>query len=230
MQTLTDEKMKKNVIIYAANLCEIDTFPPDLPVALERLTQIRKIAHPEARRKSLVAELLLCWAVRQFYPNMPPLARQTNPYGKPFFSALPNFHFNLSHSRDWVILGIADIPIGVDIEFCAQPKPQIVQRFFHPNEQNYFFSLPEADWQDGFYSLWVLKESAVKAFGLGMHFPFCRFSVSLPDLQLSNAPGHAQLALPKFYDTDYRLGICTLDSIPIKPAVHILSPETILCK
>lgn len=220
--------MKKTIAIYAVNLCGFETFPLDLPVASERLAQIRQISHPEARRKSLAAELLLCWAVRQFYPDIPPPIRQTNPYGKPFFAALPNFHFSLSHSRDWVVLGIADTPIGIDIEFCASPKPQVIQRYFHPAEQNYFFSLPAAAWQDGFYSLWVLKESTVKAFGFGMHFPFHCFSVSLPDLQLSGVPEHAQLALPIFHDRDYRLGVCTLGNTPIKPILQIIPMETIL--
>lgn len=37
-------------------------------------------------------------------------------YGKPVLKNYPTIHFNLSHAGDWVLCGIGDVSLGVDIE------------------------------------------------------------------------------------------------------------------
>ena len=36
-------------------------------------------------------------------------------YGKPYLRGYTNFHFNVSHSKDAIVCGVSDNPIGVDI-------------------------------------------------------------------------------------------------------------------
>ncbi len=151
-----------------------------LPIAPVRLSALMSLTHPGARLRSITSELLLSWAVRRLRPTripIPPI-RQNGAYGKPYFSENPAFQFSISHSHDWVVLAISNMPIGVDVERRGVNKPQIVQRCFHQAEQEFFFSLPETAQSAAFYDMWVLKESAVKALGTGMHFPFRSFSVS----------------------------------------------------
>ena len=37
-------------------------------------------------------------------------------YGKPYIPALPDMHFNISHSGRWIVCAVDSKPIGIDIE------------------------------------------------------------------------------------------------------------------
>lgn len=215
----------RKVSLFAARIAPIDPAAV-LPIASERLRQLEQIGHPAARLRSLTAELLLCHAVRTLRPSgipVPPV-RQTAAQGKPYFPENPAFQFSISHSDDWAVLAVSDVPLGVDLERLGAAKPQVVRRYFHPAEQDFFFSLPEIRQTDAFYALWVLKESAVKALGTGMHLPFHRFAVSLEPLRLDGFPCGTQLALPEFCDPAYRLGLCAFTDEPLEIALQVI-PE-----
>ncbi len=202
----------------------------ELPIAPVRLSALLSLTHPGARLRSITSELLLCWAVRRLHPMgipIPPV-RQNGPYGKPYLPENPEFQFSISHSHDWVILAIANIPIGVDLERRGVNEPQIVRRCFHQAEQEFFFSLPENAQSAAFYDMWVLKESAVKALGTGMHLPFHSFSVSLNPLSISGFPEHAQLSLPTFCDLSYHLGVCALTEEPLFITCEAISSQELL--
>lgn len=202
----------------------------ELPIAPERLSALMSIGHPGARLQSVTAELLLCWAVRTLRPADVPIppVRQVTPQGKPYFSENPTFQFSISHSRDWVVLAAANVPVGVDLEYCGANRPQIVRRYFHQAEQDFFFSLPDRAQTAAFYDMWVLKESAVKALGSGLHLPLRTFSVSLDPLSITDFPEHAQLSLPDFCDPEYRLGVCALTDAPLLTTCQTVSPQELL--
>lgn len=214
----------QKISLFAARIAPIDPNAA-LPIAPERLRQLEQIGHPEARLRSLTAELLLCHAVRTLRPAgipIPPV-RQTAAQGKPYFPENPAFQFSISHADSWAVLAVSDVPLGVDLERRGPAKPQVVRRYFHPDEQKLFFSLSEARQTDAFYALWVLKESAVKALGTGMHLPFRTFAVSLEPLRLSGFPCGAQLALPEFCDPAYRLGLCAFTGEPLQISLQVVS-------
>lgn len=202
-----------------------------LPISPARLADLARIRNPHAQNRSVGGELLLCWAVRQLRPqNVPiPPRRSMLPQGKPYFAENPGFHFSLSHSGCWAVLAVSDVPVGVDVERCGASRPHLVRRYFHPEEQAFFFSLPAHEQAQAFYQLWVLKESAVKALGTGMHLPFHTFAV-LPDAppQATGLPVQAALLLPDFCDPAYLLGVCALDTQEISAACRTLTLEEVL--
>jgi len=122
-----------------------------------------------------------------------------NPYGKP--SIKPGFidiplKFNLSHSENVSVCAIVlNHEIGVDIEYIRRKIDlNIPERFFTQYESAYIKSLAEEDRQKAFFRLWTLKESYIKAKGMGLSisldaFGFdidgqntlCRFHESLND-------------------------------------------------
>ena len=61
-----------------------------------RREKLASLRHPGARRLSLGAGLLLNYALRS--EGLPPTEYAVTEHGKPFFPALPDFCFNLSHS------------------------------------------------------------------------------------------------------------------------------------
>ena len=55
--------------------------------------------------------------------NMDDLHILKTPYGKPYFNKL-NLFFNISHSKDYFVIGISDSEIGVDIQLINDSTNQ----------------------------------------------------------------------------------------------------------
>ncbi len=83
------------------------------------------------------------------------------PYGK--LSAPGYSYFNLSHSGEYCILAKSDSKIGVDIERIGGNDMIAAPVVFTPRELTWMKNEP-----DRFYQLWTLKESLLKAIGMGM--------------------------------------------------------------
>jgi len=86
-------------------------------------------------------------------------------HGKP---ETPGCEFNLSHSGDWILLGMTDqAPIGVDVEIVRKRHVrEISERFFSEAEQARVGDDPFA-----MAEVWTAKESFLKAIGLGIRRP-----------------------------------------------------------
>lgn len=80
-------------------------------------------------------------------------------YGKP---CKDNYYFSLSHSNDYVVLGVSDSEIGVDIEMKRSRNPKLADYVFSDSEKA---ALKE---EMDFYRLWTSKESLVKYVGFGI--------------------------------------------------------------
>jgi 4'-phosphopantetheinyl transferase len=90
--------------------------------------------------------------------------------------------FNISHSRNFVIIALTrELPLGVDTEDCATREPplEIADRFFAPEEVSELRSLPAQRQLKRFFQYWTLKESYIKARGLGLAIPLDQFSFDL---------------------------------------------------
>ncbi|WP_258406407.1 4'-phosphopantetheinyl transferase family protein [Shewanella halotolerans] len=97
--------------------------------------------------------------------------------GKPVLSktffARSQLLFNLSHSGDYMFLAIAKSPrleLGVDIERLRQNTNihAILNHYFTRQEREALLALPSARQRERFFDLWALKESYIKAKGLGL--------------------------------------------------------------
>lgn len=77
--------------------------------------------------------------------------------GKPYFENGP--YFNISHSGKYVIMGISESEVGVDIEENSNKDMSALVRIFNESEAKMIKE--HAD----FYFLWCAKESLIKCFG-----------------------------------------------------------------
>lgn len=77
--------------------------------------------------------------------------------GKPYFENGP--FFNISHSGKYVIMGISESEVGVDIEENSDKDMSALVRIFNESEAKMIKE--HAD----FYFLWCAKESLIKCFG-----------------------------------------------------------------
>lgn len=120
------------------------------------------------------------------------------PQGKPYLSPNPNsIHFNWSHAGDLVLLGVmknSSQIIGVDIEVVSSRKDNIPNflasfkcvlssaEWAWINKREAIYEHPEFILQR-FFLIWTLKESFMKATGMGFLFGVERmdFYFELPD-------------------------------------------------
>ena len=121
-------------------------------------------------------------------------------YGKPYIPGRNDLFFNLSHSGDYVMCAVSDLPIGCDVqEIENKDCRMIANRFFHPNEARAI-----GDDSLLFTRVWALKESFVKATGRGMSTELSSFTVIGDDGEVLD---RVRLCEPKdneFYLNEYK--------------------------
>ena len=186
-------------------------------VRREKLAAFR---HEGARRLSLAASLLLVRALSDEGLCADEIA--LTEYGKPYLPQLPDFHFSLSHSGNMALCVVSSDPVGCDIELPRKFDPAIANRFFHPAEQEWLFSRPEAEQSSAFLRLWTCKESFIKALGLGLSLPLDSFAV-IPgeEVQLTQSGDPRPWQLRSFRDGESFLALCGLTDIADAPLIHV---------
>lgn len=98
-------------------------------------------------------------------------------YGKPFLLSINPCSFSISHSKDYVVLALSDKLVGVDIEWMGDREYiSLAERFFAKEEMLFLNTLPYQEQKETFYQLWTLKESYVKALGLGLRISLSSFA------------------------------------------------------
>ena len=117
----------------------------------------------ETARRLLRYAVEEAWDIRE----LPRIAVEQR--GKPWFPDHPDCHFNLSHSGSYVFCGLADVPIGVDIEETVPRKDALAHYIMDLAELAAYCEHPDQD--EMVYTLWTLKESYVKCTGEGISYP-----------------------------------------------------------
>lgn len=110
---------------------------------------------------------LLQWLASDCFPVEIPY--QYGDKGKPDF-AKGDYHFNLSHSGDYVCLAVDKQQIGIDIQKMRPLEDlKVAERFFTIREQEALRACADKQTQELlFYSIWVKKEAYAKLTGDGI--------------------------------------------------------------
>ncbi|MBO0930095.1 4'-phosphopantetheinyl transferase family protein [Fibrella aquatilis] len=109
--------------------------------------------------------------------------------GKPVWVNNGGWHMNLAHADKWVLLALAQTPVGVDLE-TIQPAidyKSLMASTFSNLEQQYV--VEQADPRQAFYEGWTRKEALVKATGQGI-------TDALPQLPVLTGTHTVPTALP----------------------------------
>jgi len=85
---------------------------------------------------------------------------------KPYIKDSPLF-YNLSHSGNWIILGVSDSAIGIDTELVNNSFDfsDVLDEHFSPGESRF---IKETKSAGRFFMLWTRKEALTKATGKGL--------------------------------------------------------------
>jgi len=139
-----------------------------------------------------------------------------NEYGKPFLKGFPDFHFNLSHSGEWVVCAIDNEQIGIDVEKINSIDLSIADRFFSKQEVLDIYSKPKDEQLPYFFDIWTLKESYIKAWGKGLSIPLDSFSLRVHNdgkIELATSNSFRECFFQQYnIDNGYKLSVCSLKS------------------
>lgn len=184
----------------------------------ERKRKTDKYRFEKDKRLSLGGGLLLKYALSKAGYNIcsPEFAYGENE--KPYLKD-SDIYFSISHSEDYAICAVSDAEIGCDIEKIKDVDLKIAEKFFTPSEYESILKEPDENGrQDMFFRCWTLKESFMKATGLGM-------SLSLSDFEIvpqKNISVIQSVDSRKYYFTEYtqingyKCSLCVADK-DIKP-------------
>lgn len=164
----------------------------------EELRKQQRFYFERDRHRYLVTRAMVRTVLSR-YANVEPgeWRFNVNPYGKPSIAAehaaARGIEFNVSHTDGFVVMGVAlDRALGVDIEnvIARQADIDVADRYFAPQEVAALRALPPKQQYQRFFEYWTLKESYIKARGMGLSIPLDRFWFHLSTdvrLQLTDA-------------------------------------------
>jgi len=183
--SLTSSKNGVNVDLFFIPLNDISAAQTSLAeswLSDDELAKVRRYRDPKAQIKGLQVRAALRTVLSR-YADLSPheWCFEYGAKGKPSLTATlrqqTGLEFNLSHSGDWLLIGVAQFHgvvsglFGVDIE-RSRPKTDIypiLNHYFSPQETAALLALAdEASQRQRFFDLWALKESYIKATGLGL--------------------------------------------------------------
>lgn len=139
-------------------------------ISEDRQKKTEKYQFWEDTKRGILAEILILYAIRKsFNVGVSDIKFDKLRYGKPIIKNHEKWHFNLSHSGNWVVCAVNDRPVGIDVEEMNIKHTSIADHFFttHENERIKAFSC-EQDRVKEFFKLWTLKESYLKRNGQGL--------------------------------------------------------------
>ncbi len=189
------EKQNINKLPKILKRDEIHVYSVDFTSVIECLDDFDKILsdeeknraarfHFEKDRNNFVLSRGILKSILAHYLQKKPqdIIFQFNDYGKPFLTEVDEMEFNISHSKDKLLLAFSrNISLGIDIEFMNDDfaKGDIAEKFFSPVEVSILNELPNDLKVEGFYNCWTRKEALIKGIGKGLSIPLDSFDVEL---------------------------------------------------
>ncbi|MGH8238717.1 MAG: 4'-phosphopantetheinyl transferase family protein [Steroidobacteraceae bacterium] len=155
----------------------------------EELQKQRRFCFERDRRRYLVTRAMVRTVLSKYADVVPRDWKfAVNPCGKPAIAtgqvAARGLEFNVSHTDSLVVLGVTrECALGVDVENvrARQVDMEIADRYFASEEVAALRALPCEKQPLRFFEYWTLKESYIKARGMGLSIPLDRFAFHLEE-------------------------------------------------
>ncbi|AFK86393.1 MULTISPECIES: 4'-phosphopantetheinyl transferase family protein [Thermoanaerobacterium] len=173
----------------------------------EKRRRVSKIKKREDAVRTLLADVMLrIILIEKFGLSNIDIAFCNNEYGKPFLKDKSIF-FSISHSCQWVSVAVDRKNLGIDIEKIRDVNLNVAKRFFSPDE--FEDMMKTSDKIDYFFTLWTLKESYVKALGMGLHIPLNSFTIKIGDeIKLLSEKDNKYHFRQFCVDDEYKMAVC----------------------
>lgn len=133
-----------------------------------------------------------------------------NEHGKPSLLDNDSWHYNKSHSGQYVVVATSPSPVGVDVEKISDSRMNVADRYFSTDEITLLHALDKEHQDQLFYQFWTSREAYLKFLGTGISYGLENFRIKKhyngtftvidpkgPDCQLTlnPLPGLYQLAV-----------------------------------
>lgn len=148
------------------------------------LARVARFHFEHDRHSAAVVRLFIRQLLSHYAAVAPAQWRfETGAHGRPEIIAPPlPLRFNLSHCDNLVVAAVVQRhSVGVDCELTRRQCSisALAERFFAPTEAAELRALPPEAQRQRFFDLWTLKESYIKALGLGLAQPLNQFTFRL---------------------------------------------------
>lgn len=173
----------------------------------EELARAERFRFPHDRNRFIIGHGLLRETLGRYLGlSAKDLVLLRGEFGKPFLEGHP-IHFNLSDTKDAVLVALSHHPIGADIETMNRHTD-------HVRVANHYFTPPEvasiteaADGKRRFLELWTRKEAVLKACGVGLMDDLHSLEVgaALNKMKISH-PDFVRLAAAEYHVRTLSLG------------------------
>lgn len=183
----------------------------------DRREKASRFMHSKDQIRCIISEHLIKYAYFSVYNKAFTQAIHYSEYGKPYLPNHDTFHFNISHSGKWVILGYAKSNLGTDIEKIPDKYQneykEIVDSFYTCDEQKYILKTEAHLRQNLFTQIWTMKESYLKYIGTGLYKDLNSFSVDpFKNCVYTNGEKISGLSLFSFsLESEYYISVCTTE-------------------
>ncbi len=155
-------------------------------LSADERARYERYRHEPSRDQFLAARALLRRSLSR-YAAATPAAWQfvANRYGRPELapgSETTPLRFNVSHTTRLVACAVVrERDIGIDVEFVNRRSGgvHLAERFFSATEVDALHQVAVDRQRSRFFDYWTLKESYIKARGMGLALPLGQFSFHL---------------------------------------------------
>ena len=166
-----DFSLSGHTDLWRISVHEFSSSLPDLLRVLseEEIRRSEKYHRKEDATRFIIGKGMLRMILSRYLNCTPPEISFTKSFNnKPRVNPSTGLEFNVSYSKNQVIVAVAAEPVGVDIEFIDEKFDYtlIMDSWFMKEEKDFITSgaLPHAN----FFSLWTRKEALLKATSLGL--------------------------------------------------------------
>ncbi|KAG5480391.1 hypothetical protein LSCM4_06157 [Leishmania orientalis] len=107
-------------------------------------------------------------------------------YGKPLTASYRNGNYSVTHVADWVCCACSSAAVGVDV-VAFHPQDKVLSSLILSKEERAQAEMiPRKQWPSLFALTWSLKESVLKALGLGLSTKLQMCDIRLDRVELEN--------------------------------------------
>ncbi len=180
-------------------------------VSPDRQRKIDAFLFEKDKRLCLAAELLLKKGLSD--AGIESFKVKCGAFGKPYIEN-EGICFNLSHSEEMVMCAVSSEEVGCDVEKITDIDLEIAKRFFYTTEYDAITAAQsDEERKDIFFRLWTLKESFMKATGLGMKLPLDGFRIDIDGTEITV---HQNINQKRYFfkeynfNNGYKYAVCSL--------------------
>ena len=153
----------------------------------EECERVERFRFEKDRHRALVTRALVRTVLSRYLALEPTEWRfGENEHGRPHVvnavAGADTLSFNLSHTTGLIVLAVSHRKVvGIDTEYLDRKNAtaDIANRFFAPSEVAELVRLHPQQQRERFFQYWTLKESYIKARGMGLALPLDGFAFAL---------------------------------------------------